>query len=228
MLRSKLIAEIADRIVDLELDHPVRVGVSGITASGKTTLANELAAELQCRQRDVIRTSIDYFHNPRHIRYRQGKESAIGYYEDAHDYESFKNKLLIPLGPNGSLYYQTMSLDLAQDVNVDSKIQIATKDMIVIIDGTFLLKRELQDFYDFKIYVDTDFAIARNRGAQREALAFGGYEKAEAMFLNRYHAASQLYVEEHAPKHCADIVVNNNDISNPYFVACTQEGGFVL
>lgn len=99
-MRRKLIAEIADRIVDLRLDHPLRVGISGITASGKTTLA-----------------------------------------------------------------------------------------------------------------------IARNRGALREALSFGSYEKAEALFVNRYHAASQLYIEEHAPLLCADIIVNNNDTSNPYIVA---------
>ncbi|KGJ78524.1 hypothetical protein QF029_002576 [Priestia megaterium] len=46
----------------------------------------------------MIRTSVDHFHNSRSIRYRQGKESAFGYYQDAHDYESFKHKLLIPLG----------------------------------------------------------------------------------------------------------------------------------
>lgn len=219
MLRRKLIAEIADRIVDLRLDHPIRVGISGITASGKTTLANELAEELQCRQRRVIRASIDHFHHPRHIRYRQGKDSAIGYYEDAHDYESFKHKLLVPLGPNGSLYYQTISLDLAQDVYVNPELQLAAKDLIVIIDGTFLLKKELRTLFDFKVFVDTDFAIARNRGALREELAFGGYEEAEAMFLNRYHTASQLYIEEHAPQLCADIIMNNNDTSNPYVVA---------
>lgn len=39
MLRSKLISELANRILSLRINHPVRVGVSGITASGKTTLA---------------------------------------------------------------------------------------------------------------------------------------------------------------------------------------------
>ena len=36
-----------DRIVKLNLTHPIRVGVSGITASGKTTFANELAEEIK-------------------------------------------------------------------------------------------------------------------------------------------------------------------------------------
>ena len=76
MLRSELISEIANRILCIETYHPIRVGVSGITSSGKTTLANELMEELRKRKMDVIRTSIDNFHNPRVIRYRQGKESA--------------------------------------------------------------------------------------------------------------------------------------------------------
>ena len=218
MLRSELISEIANRILCLKTLHPIRVGVSGITSSGKTTLANELTEELRRRKMDVIRTSIDNFHNPRVIRYRQGKESAIGYYEDAHDYNSFKQKLLIPLGPGGNLHYQTNSLDLAKDEYVNPELKIANRDTIFIIDGTFLFKKDLSNLYDFKIFVKTDFDLARKRGAKREERAFGSYEKAEEMFLNRYHVASKLYLEQHSPQLNADVVINNNEFDNPYFV----------
>ncbi|AFQ11800.1 uridine kinase [Bacillus cereus FRI-35] len=40
------INEIANHILKLNLTHPTRVGVSGITASGKTTFANEFAEEI--------------------------------------------------------------------------------------------------------------------------------------------------------------------------------------
>lgn len=218
MLRSELISEIANRILCIKTLHPIRVGVSGITSSGKTTLANELTEELRRRKMDVIRTSIDNFHNPRVIRYRQGKESAIGYYEDAHDYNSFKQKLLIPLGPGGNLHYQTNSLDLAKDEYVNPELKIANRDTIFIIDGTFLFKKDLSNLYDFKIFVKTDFDLARKRGAKREERAFGSYEKAEEMFLNRYHVASKLYLEQHSPQLNADVVINNNELDNPYFV----------
>lgn len=218
MIRSKIISEIVDRILVLNINNPIRVGVSGITASGKTTFANELTEELKNRQKIVVRSSIDNFHNSRVIRYKQGKESAIGYYEDAHDYNSFKQKLLIPLGPDGNLNYQTISLDLEKDEYVNSKVSIATKDMIFIIDGTFLFKKELRDLYDFKIFINSDFELARKRGAKREERAFGSYEKAEEMFLNRYHAASKLYLEQHSPQLYADIVINNDEFENPYFV----------
>ncbi|WP_430509316.1 hypothetical protein [Gottfriedia solisilvae] len=218
MLRNDLISEIANRILNLKLPHPIRVGVSGITASGKTTLANELMEELQVRNMDVVRTSIDNFHNPRAVRYRQGKESAIGYYEDAHDYNSFKQKLLIPLGPGGNLHYETISLDLDKDEFVSTESKVAKKDTIFIIDGTFLFKKDLSNLFDYKIFVNTDFEIARKRGARREEGNFGSYDKAEEMFINRYHSASRMYLEEHLPKQTADVVINNDDIENPYFV----------
>ncbi|ALC87423.1 uridine kinase [Bacillus sp. FJAT-22090] len=218
MLRSELISDIANRIICLKRLHPIRVGVSGITSSGKTTFANELTEELQSRKMDVVRTSIDNFHNPRVIRYRQGKESAIGYYEDAHDYNSFKQILLIPLGPGGNFHYQTNSFDLENDVYVNPELKIASMDTIFIIDGTFLFKKDLCKLYDFKIFVETDFELARKRGAKREELAFGSYEKAEEMFLNRYHVASKLYLDQHSPQLNADVVINNNELDNPFFV----------
>ncbi|HDX9579958.1 TPA: hypothetical protein ROX88_003572 [Bacillus pseudomycoides] len=218
MKRQTVIREIAAHICALTLNHPVRVGVSGITASGKTTFANELAKEIQNKGRKVIRTSIDYFHNPRAIRYAQGKESAKGYYEDAHDYKAISERLLIPLGLNGTKRYDIQSHDLETDMYIRNEPVLASEDTICIVDGTFLFKEELKHLFDYKVFVETDFQIARERGSKREAQAFGSKEKAEDMFLRRYHAACHMYIEEHAPKECADVVVNNNNIEEPVVV----------
>ncbi|OEH93628.1 uridine kinase [Bacillus solimangrovi] len=218
MSRHELISDLADRITNLNLDRPVRVGVSGITASGKTTLANEIAEVLHSKGQKVERTSIDNFHNSKAIRYKQGKESAIGYYEDAHDYEAFKQKLLIPLGSNGSLHYETSSLDLDKDVYVKPDVKVATKGLICVIDGTFLFKKELRNHFDFKIFVDTDFEIARRRGSKREEQAFGSISKAEEMFIKRYHAASKLYLKQESPQQIVDVIFNNNDLDYPTII----------
>ncbi|GAB6421309.1 uridine kinase [Bacillus luti] len=209
--------EIVDHILKLNLNltHPTRVGVSGITASGKTTFANELAEEVKKRGVPVTRASIDDFHNPRVIRYTQGKESARGYYEDAHDYTAFKERLLIPLGLAGNLHYETISHNLITDIPVQNEPLVAPPNMVLIVDGTFLLKKDIEHLFDYKIFVDTDFEIARKRGAKRETEAFGSYEKAEKMFLNRYHAACKMYIDEHNPKECADVIFQNSDLGNP-------------
>ncbi|WP_349915071.1 hypothetical protein [Bacillus cereus] len=215
MNRKQRIKEIADHIVKLNLTYPTRVGVSGITASGKTTFANELAEEIKKRGLPVTRASIDDFHNPRVIRYAKGKESARGYYEDAHDYTAFKERLLMPLGPNGNLQYETISHNLITDMSVHNEPLLATQNMILIVDGTFLLKKDAAYLFDYKIFVDTNFEIARKRGAKRETEAFGSYEEAEKMFLNRYHAACKLYIDEHNPKELADVLFENSKFDDP-------------
>ncbi|MHA4110422.1 hypothetical protein ACX17A_10630 [Bacillus cereus] len=215
MNRKQRIKEIADHIVKLNLTYPTRVGVSGITASGKTTFANELAEEIKKRGLPVTRDSIDDFHNPRVIRYAKGKESARGYYEDAHDYTAFKERLLMPLGPNGNLQYETISHNLITDMSVHNEPLLATQNMILIVDGTFLLKKDVAYLFDYKIFVDTNFEIARKRGAKRETEAFGSYEEAEKMFLNRYHAACKLYIDEHNPKELADVLFENSKFDDP-------------
>lgn len=150
MRRKQRIKKIVDRIFKLNLTHPTRVGVNGITASGKTTFANELAEEMKNRGVQVIRTSIDDFHNPRVIRYAQGKESARGYYEDAHDYTAFKERLLKPLGPNGNLQYETISHNLITDMPVHNTPLVASPNMVLIVDGTFLLKKKLSIYLTIK------------------------------------------------------------------------------
>ncbi|USK94817.1 hypothetical protein [Bacillus tropicus] len=218
MCRKQNIKEIIDRILTLKLTHPIRVGVSGITASGKTTFANELAEEIKKRGLPVTRASIDDFHNPRLILYAQGKESAKGYYEDAHDYTAFKERLLKPLGPNGNLQYETISHNLITDIPVYNTPIFAQPNMVLIVDGTFLLKKDVAYLFDYKIFVDTNFEIARKRGAKRETEAFGSYKEAEKMFLNRYHAACKMYIEEHNPKDCADVVFRNSDLAKPELI----------
>ncbi|MED0905962.1 AAA family ATPase [Bacillus nitratireducens] len=218
MLRKQRIKNIVDHIFKLNLTHPIRVGVSGITASGKTTFANELAEEMIKRGVQATRASIDDFHNPRVIRYTQGKESARGYYEDAHDYTAFKERLLKSLGPNGNLHYETISHNLITDIPVYNTPLVAPPNMVLIVDGTFLLKKEIEYLFDYKIFVDTDFEIARKRGASRETKAFGSYEEAEKMFINRYHAACKMYIDEHNPKECANVIFQNSNFDDPVVV----------
>jgi pantothenate kinase-related protein Tda10 len=63
--RAETVGTLAGLIVALWRSRPVRVAIDGRTASGKTTLADELAAAVGQAGRPVIRTSIDGFHRPR-------------------------------------------------------------------------------------------------------------------------------------------------------------------
>lgn len=161
---------------------------------------------------------MDGFHNPRAVRYRQGRESAAGYYEDAYDFPGLRRVLLGPLGPGGDLRYGTAMHDLASDVAVDATPVIAPDDLVLVVDGSFLQRRDLADAWDVTVYLRAEFATARARGAARDARLLGSEAEAGRLFEVRYHAACRRYLDEVDPEGAADIVVDNDDPRQPQLV----------
>src|SRR5262249_8857566 len=135
---------LADR-ADHTLDHVVRVAVTGITASGKSTLASALTQRLTDLGRLCIRLPVDGFHNPRSVRYRRGRDSAEGYYRDAYNYELLLTHVLRPLGPGGHRSYRTRVFDLDADAPVSEPSATAEAGSIAILDASFLLRPELRE-----------------------------------------------------------------------------------
>ena len=201
------LSEAAELILALRLDHPVRVAVDGRTASGKTTFADELAAELKASGRQLIRASVDGFHRPAAVRYRQGRLSANGYYEDARDYDAIRALLLDPLGPGGSLNYALGSFDLENDRPIEPHLHHAPSDAVLIVDGTFLQRPELRSAWDFVIFIDVPAEEARRRGMKRDMTLLGGRENAAELYSKRYEPAFARYERECCPLDYADLVI---------------------
>ena len=104
--RDEMLDHLIAAVGSVAVAHPTRVAIDGAPASGKTTLADELAAILRADGREVIRATIDDFLVPRAQRYVRGEYSAEGCYFDAHDYHALNRVLLDPLGPGGSGRFQ--------------------------------------------------------------------------------------------------------------------------
>jgi uridine kinase len=132
-MRDASIDTIVQVIEAMRLSHPTRVAIDGRTASGKTTLADEIADALRRRGRSVIRTSIDGFHRPQADRYARGRNSPEGYYFDARDLAAIVNLLLNPLGPDGDLCYRTQIFDLETDAPVQEEPKQARADDVLIV-----------------------------------------------------------------------------------------------
>lgn len=183
---------ISKHILSVAVSHPTRVGIDGITASGKSTFASELAETLRLSGRPVIATTIDGFHNPRSMRHRKGRDSAEGYYYDAYNYAAVVEYLLAPLGPGGSLVYQTEVFNLKKDVPLEIAAQKAKSNSILIVDGSFALRNELADCWEVGIYLDVPFPIAENRASLRDAELFGSADIAREVTRKRYHGAHRI------------------------------------
>jgi uridine kinase len=212
--RTAVLADLAARIAAIETPHPLRIAVDGRTASGKTTLANELAGLFDGR-REVIRTSIDGFHRPKAERYARGRYSAEGYYHDARDLAAIMHLLLAPLGPGGNRLYRTASFDLENDRPVEQAPRLAAASAILIVDGTFLQRPELSGGWDLSIFVETSEQVSEQRGVDRDASRLGGIEAARDLYERRYRPAYLLYEARCAPASAADIVIANDDLHRP-------------
>lgn len=215
-------AEVIDQLAQLLLresdgksDAAFRVAVTGITASGKSTLATELACKILELGRRCVRVPIDGFHNPKSIRYKRGRDSAEGYYRDAYDYEKLIDGVLVPLGSPADCSYVEQVFDLEADAPVDVRPTKVDPGTIVILDASFLLRPEIRDFFDYRIFVQTSFQEAQSRGVERDATSLGGASEAERLYQKRYHTAQRIYFMEARPLRYADALFLNEQPEGP-------------
>jgi uridine kinase len=197
---------------------PVRVAIDGPDAAGKTTLADVLAAALGESGRTVIRASLDGFHRPRAERYRQGELSPEGCFADSFDLEALRAQLLDPLGPGGSRHYRVAVFDPAADAAVSSEPAVAPDDAVVVVDGVFLLRRELRSFWDLSVFVSVGVGELLRRARHRDTERFGTVEEVERRYRQRYLPAQRLYMENEQPLGHAHVIVENDDPAHPLVV----------
>jgi uridine kinase len=215
MKQQELIKYMADVVLNTKRHHPVRIGIDGVDASGKTTLANSLADYLKSQKIDVIRASIDGFHNPKSIRYKKGHNSPEGYYKDSFNNQAIVDNLLAPLGENGNLQYKKAIFDFKTDSEVVLPVEAAKKDSILIMDGVFLFRPEIVNYWDLKIFVEADFKITVSRATKRDGYYLGSEQEILAKYNQRYVPGQQLYFQEAQPQEKADIIIENSDFENP-------------
>ena len=215
---ENVLAETVDAIQSLEAPHPLRIGIDGASASGKTTFANQLVEPLRKLGRQVIRTSIDAFHHPPEIRYRQGKDSPVGYVEDSFDKAAVIENALHPLGPNGDLNYRESLFDFVSNRKTQAKIKKSIPESILIFEGVILFCNQLAHHFDFRIFIETNFDTVINRALKRDSQRLGGESATLEKYHQRYIPGQKEYFQRHSPHEHANLVIDNNDYHQPRII----------
>ena len=214
--RAEMLHRVADAVASVEVSRPVRVAVDGRPASGKTTLADELRVRLGSRGRPVIRATIDEFMFPKVVRYRRGIDSADGCYHDSFDFHALHRGLLDPLGPGGDRRFQAATYDREADrVLPLSPTATAPAEAVLLFDGVFLMRPELNGDWDLRILVLTSFMETLRRARLRDSEALGSAERVEERFRVRYLPSQEHYFDTVRPTDIADVVVHNEDPDRP-------------
>jgi uridine kinase len=220
--RGELIERLTGAIGAVTTAHPLRVAIDGPPAAGKTTLADELATVLRAQDRDVIRATVDDFLFPRARRYRRGRYSAEGCYFDAHDHAALRRVLLDPLGPGGHREFQHAVYDHDTDTALSPPAATAPAGAVLLFDGVFLLRPELVDRWDLRIFVSVPLEQTVDRALNRGTAPAGPAADAagiERSWRHRYLPSQQLYAATAHPTDHADVIVYNARPERPAWEA---------
>jgi uridine kinase len=223
--RSGMLAEPAGLVLGVVRPHPVRVAIDGCSAAGKTTLADELAQVLRGRTgRLVIRVGIDRFKRPVERRTAYRPDSPESYYLDSWDHAAIRNWLLLPLGPGGNRQYREAIMDLPALAPVDEPARVAPDDAVLLADGAFLQRPELDPYWDLRVYVDVSFEEVLRRGTARDQQWMGSAADAAHRYRTRYIPGERRYVDEVRPRDRAQVVVGNEDVLAPTLIVRMRRG----
>lgn len=215
MTEINLFSILEQVIADLQQkkNRPLRVAINGVEGTGKTVLAEKFTHYLQSQGKAAIHASIDGFHFNKAHRYRQGRDSAMGYYEDSYDELAFVENVL-RASQSDEPYYIPATHDLETDEYITLPPVVIPSNAILVTDGAYLFKPNYREHWDLKIYLKTDFETAMQRGVERDAGHLGGIEAARAKFRARYHEASRIYIAKNHPEEIADIVIDNTNFED--------------
>jgi uridine kinase len=210
MKRSELLNLVTERVIREHWDEPYLVAIDGVDAAGKSILAGELATELRDGGIPVSEASVDGYHNSRAVRMVRGRDSPEGFYRDSFNLESLKEHLLDPFKAGGE--YRLHMFDYRVDSPDPSMLYEFKPGTVLVFDGVFSLRPELKGYWDLSIYLSISEGESLRRGVQRDP---GNKEELSRRYMARYIPGQRLYKEEAKPEESADIIVDNNDPSNP-------------
>ncbi len=209
MDRSDLLALLADRAIERRARL---VAVDGVDGAGKTVLADELAALLESRGTPVVRVGVDGFHHRRAVRYRRGPTSPEGFYLDSYDVDRFRAEVVDAARAGRPV--RTAVFDHRTDRPVDTPPVPVPPGGVVLVDGIFLHRPELEDAWDLSVFLRASFAVTFRRMSARDGCPADPGDTRNA----RYVGGQRLYLAERDPQARADVLVDHDDPAHPVLV----------
>lgn len=181
------------------------VAIDGVDGSGKTTFADRLTTLVERHGREVLRASVDSFHNPRATRYRRGRGNPQGFFLDSYDYDALRTHLIEPFRC-GAEEVSTARFDHQHDQAVDVTYRVGASS-ILLLDGIFLHRDELCGSWDYSVFLSVPFTVSYARMARRD----GSDPDPLAPENRRYYEGQNIYLKTCRPELRASLVIDNSD-----------------
>ena len=191
----------------MHLDNEIFVGVCGGSASGKTTLCNDL---MKYFENDIQIISQDsYYIDRSHLSDEEIKSINFDHPESINTHQLYKDVMALK-GANETWIPQYC---FKSHSVLESKVKLEKK-RINIIEGLYVLNmEELRDLFDFKIYIHADDDVRIIRRIQRDVEQRGRDLKSILdQYLSFVKPMNDQYVVKQ--KKYADTIINTTNSSD--------------
>jgi uridine kinase len=205
-------ADIVEQILTKQRALPERrsllVAISGIDGSGKSTIAPRIVEGVNRRGVKAVLIGLDAWHTPPEERFNPA-DPARHFYRHAFRFEELFSLLIDPLQRNRSIDLTVELTRLPENDRFPHSYSWRDVDVIVL-EGIFLLKRELRDRCDLALWIECSFETALRRALRRNQEGLS-----ESEIIRDYHtiyfAAQEIHFAEDDPRSSADGILENED-----------------
>ncbi len=197
------------------LNTPIRDGrkarliaLSGIDSSGKGYTAVKLAQVLSSEGTPVALIGIDGWLNLPQMRFSKAHPGRY-FYQNAFRFGEMFSELIDPLVRDGSVDCEADFTEETAHTYRKHRYAFSNVDT-VLLEGIFLLRRDLRERYDFKVWVQCSFETALRRAIARGQEGLTAAETIAA-YRSIYFPAQKVHLAEDDPQACADLVFENDN-----------------
>jgi uridine kinase len=183
------------------------VAVSGIDGSGKGYVTGLLVDRLQHKGLNAVAIHTDGWLNLPSRRFNQDRP-AEHFYHHAIRFEEMFARLILPLKQQRSVRVEA---DLVEETATTYHQHIyAFEDVdVIVLEGIYLLKRVLRNYYDLAVWIECSFETALVRALRRGQEGLGPDATIHA-YQTIYFPAQYLHFALDDPRSAADAILHND------------------
>jgi uridine kinase len=197
-----LVSDLYKKFLDNKITNKTfLLGIDGCGGAGKSTLAQSFK---EVGGNNVTIIHMDDFYKPSGIRKQVSNDEIGGNW----DCERVKKQVLEPLRNNQKTKYQRYDWDID---NMAEWHDVATGGLVVI-EGCYSLVKSLNNYYNYKIWVESPKELRLSRGIERDG------EGNRHLWEDLWMPAEEQYIREQQLLKTVDLIVDgtgkDSDIKN--------------
>lgn len=201
---DEVIEVITSRQRELSQTASLLVAISGIDASGKSTIARQVVESLKSQGLNAVLIGLDTWHHPPEKRFNE-KAPAQHFYDHAFRFDELFALLINPLRRDRSAHITVELTRLPENDLYLHSYDLHEVD-VIILEGIFLFKKDLRNNYDLAFWIECSFETALRRALLRnqEGLSEEGIIRD---YRTIYFPAQRIHLMRDEPQSNADGIV---------------------